>query len=1169
MLISIACVLPCVIAVSYFLDNQTRISLLQGIDQFLHITLQNTSDQIDKELLYVEKSAKVISANPGIRRSLDRGNSIGINSQLNQIVAAYPDLFYVLLLDKEKNVFAVNTLDSNRRKLFSEILLGETILDHPLLARQADKGVTRGKVGVDPFLQKMELVGGYAQWFVAPVVVRGEALGWVVLSFRFEDAMTHQLSSQVSRLKSYGYPVVYSQLVDENNNLIAGEGGVDAQYLKMEMEKPFANQMLLLNLAFDKHSVLEPVTEQRTLLLVTSFVLISVLVLGLSIASNKLVLFRIRRLQEGAKKFSDGFLDHKIVISGKDEISLLAREFNFMGDKIAKAREGLEVEVQSRTKEAKEALQYLQSLVDNAAEAIITYDEEGLILSFNNAAESIFGYKQADIIGRPINLLTVNEHSNPNDIFSKHYLSHKGSQLLNETTELTVFRKDGSTISTWISISEVIVDQKSVFTALIRDITEQKEVELQLAKQQQMLEQMSAQGRMGAWEVDVLDNAIHWSNMTKVIIDVPADYEPNLDAALNFYKEGEHRDRIREAVKKGQFDGTPWDEELILVTAKGKEVWVNATGQAEFQNGQCVRLFGSLQDIDARIKARQDLAKAKDEAELAAKAKSEFLASMSHEIRTPMNGVLGMLGLLQQSELTKQQTHYLSLAKSSAESLLTLINDILDFSKVEAGKLDLELLDFNLRTMLGEFSEAIAQKAQDKGIEVVLDVTQVQQSLVKGDPGRIRQILTNLVSNSIKFTQEGEIVVRVSLETESPQTLRLKCSVKDTGIGIPEDKVTTLFDSFTQVDASTTRKYGGTGLGLAICKQLCELMDGEISIESKLGEGSCFTFDIKLEPSDQSTFVIPDVDIKEVPILIVDDNHTNRVVLRKQLEYWGANVTEAPDAGMAFQIMNDKLNNHEEPEFSVAFLDYQMPEMDGAELGRKIRTRSCFDKTKLVMMTSLSNRGDAQFFADLGFDAYFPKPATTSDLFDALSVVIAGGETLEQAKPLVTHHYLKELSEGRGDNKELIFDAEKDEGSSQRAWPDGTRMLLVEDNYINQAVATGIIESMGLTCDVAGNGLEALDALRHAPEDSPYTIVLMDCQMPEMDGYDATRAIRQGDSEARNTNIPVVAMTANAMKGDREACLEAGMNDYLSKPVDAVELEQLLVKWLLNGGGND
>jgi len=604
--------------------------------------------------------------------------------------------------------------------------------------------------------------------------------------------------------------------------------------------------------------------------------------------------------------------------------------------------------------------------------------------------------------------------------------------------------------------------------------------------------------------------------------------------------------------------GDVWHDEICNKAKDGHFYWVDTTIVPFMgENGKPKSYIAIRTDVTERKRAEKELIQARNIAEDAARAKSAFLASMSHEIRTPMNGVLGMLSLLLETNLDNDQHHKATVAQSSAQSLLTLINDILDFSKVDAGKLELEMLDFNLRDMLGSFAETMAHQVQEKGLELVLDVTGVEQSLVKGDPGRLRQILTNLVGNAIKFTAEGEIVICANMQDYNEQALHLHCTITDTGIGIPADKLSALFDSFTQVDASTTRKYGGTGLGLAIARKLCELMGGGIAVSSESGKGSCFKFNVVLQKSQHSHLVMPEVDIQALNLLVVDDNATNREVLRGQLEHWGASVVEAEDGPQALSVCEQRIEQDGLPFFDIAFLDMQMPGMDGEQLGKALKADPRFSQMKLVMMTSMGYQGEARHFANIGFSAYFPKPATTSDLFDALSVVAEDGEALRQAEPLVTHHYLQTLShsnESATKNGNSIM--------NDKPWAENTRVLLVEDNQVNQMVASGILANMGIQIDVAADGLAALNSLNQASADTPYLLVLMDCQMPEMDGYEATFAIRNGKAGEYYKSIPIIAMTANAMEGDREKCLEAGMDDYLSKPIDPELLFEKLQQWL-------
>lgn len=538
---------------------------------------------------------------------------------------------------------------------------------------------------------------------------------------------------------------------------------------------------------------------------------------------------------------------------------------------------------------------------------------------------------------------------------------------------------------------------------------------------------------------------------------------------------------------------------------------------------------------------RQQLETAKEKAQASERMKSEFLASMSHEIRTPMNGVLGMLSLLTNTSLEQQQEHYVETARSSARSLLSLINDILDFSKIEAGKLELEVIDFNILEVIEDSVAALALAANQKQLEVIVDTHGIKQSAVKGDPTRLRQIITNLLSNAIKFTERGEVVVCARVEQDRDQ-LKFECSIKDEGIGIPLHKLNTLFDSFTQVDASDTRKYGGTGLGLAIVKKLSELMGGDVSVTSEPGVGSCFTVSLRYGVGSANYQVLPNLDLRGRKILVVDDNATNRLVLNEQLTQWGIEVTEANSGAQAL----DRLSRQAPDYFDVLILDMQMPEMDGASLGSKIMHDPKLNHAKRIMMTSVTQYNESKFYADHGFAAYFPKPVLSSDLLKALQVVLHDGPALSNSRPLLTPAHIEQLKPSRSQ-------AEK-------------KVLLVEDNEINQLVAVGLLEDMSIEAELAENGVQALDKLK-VPQ--RYDLILMDCQMPEMDGYETTRNIRTNLDFAHYSKVPIIAMTANALKGDQEKCLQVGMDDYISKPVDPEELESKINFWLSQSAQSD
>lgn len=819
----------------------------------------------------------------------------------------------------------------------------------------------------------------------------------------------------------------------------------------------------------------------------------------------------------------------------KDEVPLYARGAL---EAIAATVGGAIVRVQAEEARHTSEARY-RELLQHANSIILRIDAQGRITFFNEFAERVFGYTAQEVLGRHIVgtiVPPVESTGRPLDSMVESILAHPESGYYNENENM---RRDGSRL--WVAwTNKPIYDESGNLQEILSigtDITWRREMEAQLRAERNLLRILidnlpdfvyvkDTESRFLVGNV-ALARLMGAATPDELVGKTDFDFYP-LEMAEKFYRDDRH------VIETGQ---PLLNIEEPAQDAQSNRLWL-ATTKVPLRDaeGRVIGIVGIGRDITQRKRVEEELRQAKEAAEAASRAKSQFLANMSHEIRTPMNAILGMTGLLLDTPLNKEQREYAETVHHSAEALLQIINDILDYSKIEAGRLELEMLDFDLRVTVEDTADMLAIEAQRKDLEFAYHIAADVPARVRGDPGRLRQILTNLLGNAIKFTEKGEVVLHVTREAETATHVTVRFVVRDTGIGIPKDRFDRLFQSFSQLDASTTRKYGGTGLGLAISKRLAELMGGQIGAESEVGKGSIFWFTavfeklpVETEKAEGSAPTLPDW-LRGGRVLVVDDSATNRLILREQLRSWGCQPEEAASADEALQRLLQSVEKGEEL-YRAVLIDMQMPGMDGEMLAHCVRTNRDLDSVALVMLSSMDRRAEADQLRSAGVDAVLTKPVRSRQLLEAL--IAAGHRRATQPAPTAP---LPATAEG---------------GTAES--PPRARILLAEDNVINQKVALRMLEKLGYRVDVVANGLEAVRAWQTIP----YHLILMDVQMPEMDGFEATVLIRKQE-RGTGRHVPIIAMTAHAMKGDRERCLEAGMDGYIAKPVQFKELEETL-----------
>ncbi len=771
-------------------------------------------------------------------------------------------------------------------------------------------------------------------------------------------------------------------------------------------------------------------------------------------------------------------------------------------------------------KQALEALSaseaQMRALFAAMSDVVIVYDRNGKYVSIAPTRSDLLIKPPEELIGKTLG-----------DVFPKD----EAEKLMRNIQTVLESRKilqveyslpiAGQVI--WFS-GTVSPMQDDTVVWVARDITERKRIEMETLRQKQYFESLVSNSPVAIVVLDndekivsanpAFENLYGYKSIEvvgKKLDDLITTEETREEASR--YTQQVMTNSIHGIAKRRRKDGSLVDVELF--------------GVPVIVAGERLGALAIYHDISEIVRAQQ-------EAEQANRSKSEFLANMSHEIRTPMNGVMGMLELALDTSLTSEQRDYLQTSLKSAEALLSLLNDILDFSKIEAGKLDLEAINFNLRNMIEDVGYTLAKRAQDKGLELVCLVHPDITNTLRGDAGRLRQILTNLVGNAIKFTHQGEIVIRAEKLEETDTHARIHFSVQDTGIGIPFERQPAVFDRFTQADGSTTRKYGGTGLGLTISRQLVEAMNGVMGLKSEPGIGSDFWFDItfekinvEIQPEIQVS--LSSVALHAARILGVDDNQTNRLVLSKMVEGFGCRIDMAASGARGLEMLHQAARSGDP--YHAVLLDMQMPGMDGEQTARAIKSDPLVKDVKIIILTSMGKRGDAVRLEALGCSGYLLKPVKQQMLNEALAAVLSRAD--ENKKGIVTRHLI----------------AEKRTGDK--------RLLLAEDNSINQKLAVAILQKAGYSVDVVDDGQQAFEKTISGG----YSAILMDVQMPVLDGFEATRKIR--DWEITNhQHIPIIAMTAHAMKGDRERCLDAGMDDYVTKPIESRILRNVLERWL-------
>lgn len=810
----------------------------------------------------------------------------------------------------------------------------------------------------------------------------------------------------------------------------------------------------------------------------------------------------------------------------------------------------------ARAKELKSSQNRLSAVLKTVMDGIITIDSHGIIQSFNPAAERILQYQADEVIGRNVNILMPEPYYANHDRYLSNYLESGSASIIGKGREVEARRRDGSIFPMALGISEMDIAGERMFVGIIRDITKEKQSDNELRNTSSYLQAVLDTVLDGIITINDMGYIEAFNPAAEIIFGykpeevlgknvkmlMPPSYQKEHDGYITNYKDTGKAKVIgigREVTAQRK-DGTQFPMELGIseMYLSGKRKFVGIVRDISERKATEDMMFEYAKDLEIKTLEAET---AKEKAFETTRIKSEFLANMSHEIRTPMNGIVGMTSLLLEDRLNEEQRERVRVIRSSGDALLNIINDILDLSKIESGKFIMENINFDLQLACMDILEILKAKAHEKGLEVILRYAPETPEHIIGDPGRLRQILMNLIGNGIKFTEQGSVMLNIEAQEITNKDVTLLFEVVDTGIGIPREKQGLVFESFSQADASTARKFGGTGLGLAISKKLVEIMGGQIGVSSVENQGTTFWFKIRTPIGVSKDPVLPkSFDLAGVPILVADAQKENRKIFK---EYAESNKMLVTTCGTAEEALHELKNAADlKRPYPIVILSHQVPELDAYKLAQTIKSDDKFKDSNLIMVTLLGLPGEAKKAKEYGFSGYLVKPVPQKTLSKAMETILYARDKREDL-PLVTRHTVvsQETSAKVAENKNVHFNA---------------NILVAEDNRTNQLMITQMLEMMGCTLDIANNGQEAIDAL----EKNDYDIVLMDCMMPEMNGYEATEAIR--DNEDEDEHMTIIALTANALPEDKKKCIDTGMDDYLTKPMQKSDLQKILTKWL-------